>query len=55
MVKNIDEANRFSIDFWVLNNLTIKDAHSLPCINDTLEALHGARFFSTLNLKARYW
>ena len=33
-----------------LNDVTIKDAHFLPRIDDTLEALKGAKYFSTLDL-----
>ena len=55
MVKKKDGTLRFSIDFRKLNDLTIKDPHPLPRIDDTLEALKGARYFSTLNLKSEYW
>ena len=43
------------IDAKGLNTSTIKDAHTLPRIDDLLDALHGARWFSTLDLKSRYW
>ena len=55
MVKKKDGTLRFSIDYRKLNDVTIKDAHPLPRIDDTLKALKGAKLFSTLDLKSDYW
>ena len=38
-----------------MNNVTIKDAHPLSRIDDTLEALKGAKIFFTMDLKSGYW
>ena len=35
--------------------LTVKDAYSLPCIDETLDCLSGAIIFTSLDLKRGYW
>ena len=55
LVSKKDGSSRFCVDFRKVNDLTIKDAHPIPRIDDTLDALSGSRWFSTLDLTSGYW
>ena len=50
-----DGSLRFCIDLRKLNNWTIKDAHLLPHIGETLDSLQGSQWLSSLDLKFGYW
>ena len=55
LVRKTDGSLRFCIDLHKLNACTIKDAYSLPCIDETLDCLGGAMIFTSLDLKSGYW
>jgi len=55
LVKKKDGSTQFCIDFRKLNDVTRKDTQPLSQIDDTLDALSGACWFSTLDLAAGYW
>ena len=38
-----------------MNARTINDAYSLPRVDETLDCLNGAEWFSSLDLKLGYW
>ncbi|KAK3088701.1 hypothetical protein FSP39_022540 [Pinctada imbricata] len=55
LVRKKDGALRFCIDFRKLNSKTVKDAYSLPRINDSFDRLIGANYFTKLDLRWGYW
>ena len=55
LVKKKNGDLRFYIDLRKLNARTVKDAYSLPRIDETLERLKGSCIFSSLDLKSGYW
>jgi len=55
LVKKRDETYRFCIDYRRVNDVTKKDAHSLPDIKDALDSLKGARYYATVDLLNGYW
>ena len=55
LVKKQDVTTRFCIDYRKLNDVTRKDSYPLPKIDDTMDALASAEWFSTLDLAAGYW
>ena len=54
-VQKKDRGLHFCIDFQCLNAHTKKDSYPLPRIQEALESLVSAGYFSCLDLKSRFW
>ena len=52
LVRKRTGALRMCCDFRALNATTVKDAYLLPRIDESMDALAGARYFTTLDLQS---
>lgn len=54
LVGKPDGSTRVCVDFRKLNAITVKDSYSLPRVDESLDCLGKAKFFTTLDLQSAY-
>ena len=55
LVRKKDNTLSFYVDYRRLNDVSQKDAYPLPRIDACLDAMNGARWFSTFDLRSGYY
>ena len=54
LIRKKDNSWRMCVDFRKLNSKTVKDAYPIPRIQDNLDSLNGAQWFSSLDCGMAY-
>jgi hypothetical protein len=55
LIPKPDGSIRFCVDYRRLNTVTRKDSYAVPRMDDCIDSLGTAKYFSTLDANAGYW
>jgi hypothetical protein len=55
LVKKKDNSWRFYVDYRKLNTITVKNKFPLPIIDEFLDEIAGAQYFSTIDLASGFY
>src|SRR5271168_2969314 len=55
LVKKKNRKTRFCVDYRKLNKIIKRDAYLLPRIDEILDSLGKAKYFTSLDLASGYW
>jgi transposase InsO family protein len=54
LVRKKNGSLRLCIDLRQLNSRTIRDSYALPRVDELIDALHGAKYFTSLDMRSSY-
>lgn len=54
LVKKKDDSWRFCVDYRRLNNITVKNKFPLPIIDEFLDEIASAQYFTTIDLASGF-